>query len=141
MIIKDVRLKKRVNGKENPYWQGYLDNEGVNFLTGYDYARGIIDSAFDSLENDNIYGGMFRGLGDCLEQYGDCLTTDIANSDWNALSDVERIALIIREQLAYFFESDRDSLVTSLIDSMNDEEYEKIIVKVNSGERKTPYTE
>ncbi len=123
----------------NEYYQGNLDDEGKQFIRGFDWCMEmVVGNLFGNLD---IYSEDFERIGlDALE-----LNTDIVNSDvpyaYNALddaqeepseeykdiddytdediakmSDITKIALLIKSILFQYGEGERNELITSMLE-------------------------
>lgn len=112
--------------KPNPYYEGYLNQTDKKYLSGFDWA---------AVSAENFFAN--------IESYADDLPDDI-DFDFNKINSniilsateptAEELAKQSKEtQLMYWFmnsilahiESDRDELVTSMLENMDDEEYQK----------------
>ena len=110
--------------KENGYWQGYLDKDNAMFVAGFDFAvKTSADSFFDNI--------------DYLANYDDdaIISVDDINLSLSEFFEKHPNALeAIRRALLDWLEMDRDNLVVSAIDDMEQEEYDCIKKKADSGE-------
>lgn len=104
MIVPNCR-------EDDTYNEKYLNDEDKRFLKGYDWA---VENALNLLNNTDTYDE----LDDILDP-----NKAIVNVDKHE---------ILRDALADWLEGERDMLITSMIDNMDNEEYEKN--KANVGE-------
>lgn len=104
--------------KDEYYNQKYLDKYNNEFIAGYDFAVDNIDNLFNNLD---IY---------IPEMYVD-------DEDINLCAFLENHPKIegkFRECVKHWMEMERNMLITSMIDDMDEEEYSKIKTKVDGGE-------
>lgn len=152
--------KKENDEKINAYWQGFLNDQGVETLSTYDFTADIVENFFENLE---VYQDVFA---DIVERYKNATgkqaivnasedgenVTDVVNAEvFNRegdLSDAEigaiplstLLARTMYECMMHWLDMHRDELGVSILDNMNDEEYEKIKEAVLQGERTNEYT-
>ena len=97
--------------KDDTYNQKYLSDSDKNFIGGYDFCtEHAIDNAFanlDTWEHDDL---------------------DVRPSD------ITKVAEALKPFLLEWIERDRDELITSMIDSMDNEEYQRIKARVDAEE-------
>ena len=110
--------------KENGYWQGYLDEDNAVFVAGFDFAvKTSADNFFDNI--------------DYLANYDDdaIISVDDINLSLSEFFEKHPNTLeAIRRALLDWLEMSRDELVVSVIDGMEQEEYDRIKGKADSGE-------
>lgn len=96
--------------EENAYWQGYLDDNGVQIVMGYDFAIEDAKCYFDNLDpaTDNITQEKIDDMKQRFEIHAECK---------------------------------RDEMIVSMLDDMDEEEYDKIVAAVKAGERNNYCTE
>lgn len=111
--IPDVR-------EDDNYNQKYLSCNDKEYVNGYDYAvEDVLESFFDNIDDFDF---------------------DVDGEDYDIgkiLSNHPAILEKFKEVLKFHFESERDSMVTSMIDNYSDEEYSAIRTKVDG----KPYKE
>lgn len=117
----------------NPYYQGYLNNEGKTSISGYDWAVDHVECFFSNI-GDYI---DFECEDDITEQ--DIL--DFINSekeideyDEDDIAQYSSTVInlkIAKEQLLQWLETYRDETIVSLIENMDEEEYQKIKEEVD----------
>ena len=91
----------------NAYYEGYLNGKDSEFVAGYDFnTENAIENYFHNL-------AMYQHEKDGTE------------------SDVANIFQFIKETLLHYIEMNRDELIVSMIDGMDDEEYERIKAMVD----------
>lgn len=101
--------------REDEYYnQKYLNAADKEFIKGYDYAvESVLDSFFYNLDSYNFeVDGEDIDIGRFLENH-------------------EAIKDKFVDCMKIHFESDRDEMITSMIDHMNEEEYNKIKASVD----------
>lgn len=116
MYIPDCR-------RDDDYNQKYLDQHDADYVMGFDYCAEQIGTFFDNI---SIYA-------DCIDEANDG-DIDICRY----LEKHPNVAAALAESIEDWVESQRDDLITSMIDSMDEEEYTKAKEEVDSGVRK-PY--
>lgn len=148
------------NEKINAYWQGFLNDQGIETLNTYDFTADIVENFFENLE---VYQDVFV---DIVERYKNATgkqaivnvsedgagVTDVVNAEFfnkeGDLSDEEigstplsvLLARTMYECMMHWLDMHRDELGVSMLENMNDEEYEKIKGAVLHGERTNEYT-
>lgn len=110
---KERRKEMRVPNcrEDEAYNEKYLNDEDARFLKGYDWA---VENALNLLNNTSTY--------EELEQLLDP-NKAIVNLDKEE---------IVKNALADWLEGERDMLITSMIDNMDDTEYEAIKARVDA---------
>ena len=110
--IPDCRTDKYYNQK-------YLAGDDVSFVEGFDWcAEKAVESFFDNMD---IYTQEF----------------DIKGEDMNLVRFLEnhpKIAEQLKESLLHYIEMQRDELITSMIDGMDKDLYEKVRKAVDEKE-------
>ena len=96
--------------KDENYNENYLNDDCTKFLAGYDYAVDQIANIFNNLE-------VYPDLEELLED--------------NKAIIKENKADIAQESMSEWMEGHRDELIVSMIDGMDEEEYEAIKEKVD----------
>ena len=103
--------------EDEAYNEKYLNHDDKEYIKGYDYAvDDILDSFFDNITDFDF---------------------DIEDEDIDLgkiFANHEPILNRLKEVMKEFFESERDEMITSMIDHMDDEEYDKIKEKVDNSE-------
>ena len=102
--IPDTRTDENYNEK-------YLNAQDKEFVKGYDYA---VEQALNLLNNTDVY-----------DELDDLLDTN------KALVNVDKCE-IVENALKDWLEGERDMLITSMIDNMDDTEYEAIKARVDA---------
>lgn len=103
--IPDCRTNEHYNQK-------YLNKMDKEFVAGYDWA---VEQIVNMIENNvNVY----PELEDILDFH-------------KAVACVDKIK-ILKEAVEDWAEAERDNLITSMIDNMDDDEYQSIKKKVDS---------
>ena len=125
----------------NAYYQGLLNEQDASQLFGFDYAIDTtvrnfffnLDISMDDLEE---CGFDYNRLHRFNEHYVDYLKAldDGDDFDFESITDTQiRLLLIVIDGQFEYAESERDMLGTSLIDSMDDEEYAECTDKYKAG--------
>ena len=119
MLFPDCR-------NDNYYNEDFLNNTDREFVGGYDWAVDTIDNLFENL-------GMLTGESDTVERFlkkslpaslTDSYTMDLTYpSKHQEEREVKTYGDYIRMKLLEWLEIQRNELITSMIDSMNDAVY------------------
>ena len=129
---------------KNLYWQGYLNDQGVDVLSGYDMATDATENFF---ENIDVYADEFNQFGFDVE-YIDTDTV-MEDKELEAYSDDEirnmstetRFVACMKAVILHWIELERNQIGVSLIENMDTEECDRIVKAVDQGTRKTIYSE
>jgi len=124
------------NGRtDEAYNQKYLDTLDKVELFGYDWCVEIVKSFFDNTDvyfDDDSYlmHLLNQRLPKCAVDEYDVYSVD---------GDVEHCTAetyldLLKGALLNYLEADRNELITSMIDDMDEEEYEKIKKEVDASE-------
>lgn len=137
---------------ENYYWQGYLHDEGINNLEGYDIALMQVANAFISMtEDDEKAQELLRKhfKHECQMDI-DCLDLSklkddkalhfYSDEEVDAMSPETRVLLFLRDRLVSFMSYDRTQYVGELIDTQTEKQHAKIREEVQAGIRINEYT-
>ena len=142
--------------EENGYWQGFLDDDDVVYMKGFDDATDIAcDNVYENLEifEDDLMeaidpeyynkedGPEFEDLIDldvvggnkCLDEYSD--------EEKEKMTPYTRLLLTLRKCVSQYVESERNELGVSMIESIPDNRYEAIKKAVKEGKRKNIFTQ
>ena len=106
MHIPDCRSDEAYNEK-------YLNDRDARFISGYDFAVEAVANIFNNL---NVY-----------PDFEDLLTD-------NKAIIIDGKADVAKEAIDDWLESERDMLITSMIDNMDDDEYDAIKSRVDGEE-------
>lgn len=100
---------------DETYNQKYLNEKDKEYIKGYDYAvEEVLESFFGNIEMyDLSVEGEDIDIGRILENH-------------------ESILNKLKESMMDYFESSRDEMITSMIDNMDEKEYEEIKASVDS---------
>lgn len=100
--------------EDESYNEKYLNETDKEYIKGYDYAvEEVLETFFANIDvYDLRVDGEDIDLGLILENH-------------------ESIADKLKDAMKQCFESERDQIITSMIDHMDDEEYEQIKEKVD----------
>lgn len=125
----DRNYKNEQTEKPNPYYEGLLSEADKNELFGYDFCKEQAENAFFNLDLyiealseigfylDKVDFSMLNKFYHSVESYEQCATDEMTIET--------KTLMILLECMAITLESERDMLVTSMIDEMDDEEYKK----------------
>ena len=128
--IPDCRNDENYNEK-------YLNNFNKEFVRGYDWCVEMsVDNFFDNLD---IYFGddshIMHLLNEELpENMREEYEIERTFADENARvekRDVKTYVDLLRSKILDYIEMERDELITSMIDNMDEQEYAKIKAKVD----------
>ena len=121
------------NPERNYYYQGYLDEEGANYIAGYDYA---VEQTFTNfLYNLNIWLDDFEecGFDDIRmdkfnKQFQEFVERESTDNpmDLESVKDCSvKLILTLYRRFQEYAEMERDEVGVGLINSMSDEEKEQ----------------
>jgi hypothetical protein len=131
MYYHDCRTDEYYNEK-------YLDKESKQELRGYDWcAEFVVDGFFDNLESyldsDIIEKLLNKKIPkECRESYE---FTSPCGGGYTVKRKTKRLKDWIRSKLLDYMESERNELIISILDNMDEEEYERIKKEVDAKER------
>ncbi len=129
----------------NPYWYGLLQGRDKEFVTGFDFNTGeALNNLFDNLEvyeeelmslginvND-IDTEIVNGSYDEDDEFRPCKWyNEYSHRDLCSMNKATRLMLFIKYMINDYVEMERDNLITSLIESMSEEEHEKAMRDAN----------
>lgn len=131
MYYHDCRTDEYYNEK-------YLDKESKQELRGYDWcAEFVVDNFFDNLESCLDSDIIEKLLNKKIPK--ECRETYEFTSPWGGGYTVKRktkrLKDWIRSKLLDYMESERDALIISILDNMDEDEYERIKKEVDAKER------
>lgn len=134
--------------KINPYWYGLLKGQDAEFLRGFDYAVTMcLCNLFDNLDiyqdkleeigitvddiDVDVVNGAYKGFEninlDCIDDRVNAWIDEYSEEELLNMDISTRRMLTIKSIILEYIESERDELVTSMIESMSDEEHEQAI--------------
>ena len=133
---------KDKNGKaeRNYYWQGYLNKADANHVTGFDEACECLTECL--FHNTDLYEDILYLAGIDIEEnpvdedilFSDKFLEEYTPEEIDKLTSSTRILKAIREILLDYSEMERDEMIVSMIESMDNKEYEEIKEKADTGE-------
>ena len=134
----DAKFKTNTPDRPNPYYEGYLNAEDKDEIDGYDYlADNVVDSFFFNMDSHGRIVDAFKDAGLDLDKVDHAIlvnrresSDEITQEEWEKLNPETKLVLSIKEGLEYYIERDRDELITSMIDNMDEKEYEENFKKV-----------
>lgn len=156
-----IYTKEEKEKELNAYWQGFLNDQGIETLNTYDFTVDIVENFFENLE---VYQDEFA---DVIDRYknvtgkpatinmseDDMLITDVVNTElFNKDDDFSEedikstslpvlLARTMYECMMHWLDMHRDELGVSMLDGMGDAEYENLKDAVLHGIRTNKYTE
>ena len=150
---KEDTPKDNKDNEINPYFYGLLDEEDSEFLRGFDWNTtnalnnffDNTDVAYDILEKiginpDDIDENIVDGaIGEDLQNYTFKEQderpvkwfSEYTDDELKNMNQATKFMLAMKEILNEYIENERDMLVTSMIDDMDDEEHKERIAKIS----------
>lgn len=134
--IPDCRTDEHYNEK-------YLDEKDSQVILGYDYS--IEDNIENFFNNIEIYADDIAyalGLSEkSLNIDEDLLDSDKDIEDYgkDEIKDMgiaNALLVTLKQRMLEWAENNRDEYITSMLDNMNDKEYESLKAKADKGEYK-----
>ena len=129
--IPDCRTDEYYNEK-------YLSKQDKEFLRGYDWATEMaVDNFFDNNydmrfdEDDFVEEAVLKELP---EEAQDTYTMEFTFVSKEEERTIKTVIDKIRYEILEWIEMNRDELITSMIDGMDDKEYQKIKSEVDANE-------
>lgn len=130
-------VENHEGNKKNYYWQGYLNDKGIDILSGYDTCLEVIPNITLELQLGSFNDELKEKLNVALyEKYN--IDREYSDLEMECFADV--IANFIDFEVINRIEASRDDLGVYLIENMKDKEHEHIVKEVDSGRRKNVYT-
>lgn len=134
----DAKYKTNTPDRPNPYYEGYLKESDKDTIDGYDYlADHVVDSFFYNMEIENRIADAFEAAGLDLSNVDESVLLnrreaegEITEEEWEKLNPETKLVLAIKEGLEKHNERERDMLITSMLDDMDEKEYEENFKKV-----------
>ena len=130
---------KKENGEpvENAYYHGYLNDKDASEIFGYDYASDTFDVLFHNLD---IYDDVFEELGidinkdapDLKAIYEKRMLSEYSEDELCQMSQTTKICKAFHDIVLHWLNMERDEIVTGMIDSMDEDEYDEIKNKVDN---------
>lgn len=125
--------------EDENYNQKYLTGDDKEFVRGYDWCtEKVVDNFFDnfdSVDSDYLATYLEREVPDYMQvEYQ--MEDSFPHPGYEAGLESRRVKTYldyIRYKLLLWVENSRDELITSMIDSMSDEEYEKAKGRADEG--------
>jgi hypothetical protein len=133
MRIPDCRTDEYYNQK-------YLNANDKAELVGYDWcAEEVVDNFFnnieDAFERDSYFGhALYEKIPEDMQEEYDMIFSFGKEAPTEEHRKCETYADLFRMQLLEWIENERDEMITSMIDNMNDEEYEANKAEVDKKE-------
>lgn len=122
------------------YNQKYLNKVDKEFIAGYDWnTENVVDNFFNNLEDldsDYLTNLLSEKVPDHLKEQYEMIFTN-GGEPTTEERHVVTYADYLRVRLLDSIESERDQMITSMIDNMDDEEYKHIRTEVDG----KPYEE
>lgn len=121
--IPDTRTDKYYNQK-------YLNDKDREFIRGFDWClENAVDIFFDNISDLGDYEDSYLEHvlnAEVPESLKDEYELECTFSDVKETRKIETYADYLRSKIIDWVESERDQLITSMIDEMDDAEYDKI---------------
>lgn len=117
---------------DDTYNQKYLNEKDKAFIRGYDYcAKEVVDHFFDDLDFESDY--LKNLLNTSLPEEMKC-KYQVAfgvEAEGTEVREMKSYGDYLRYHLFNAIEMERDELITSMIDNMDDDEYEAIKAEID----------
>lgn len=116
MLIPDCRVDETYN-------EDFLSNTDKNFIAGFDYALECITNIFSNLD---VYESELSDTDTKRERKED----ELPPSSTKELKDIlENNAELLTGIMSHWHEMERDEIITSMIDSMDEKDYNELKAK------------
>ena len=133
--LENTRSKEDHTGEPNEYYEKLLDEDGKDWLLGYDAAVEDVKSLFSYLE---VYADSFLLSGFCpfdvdhsvIESGSGSRLEKFTFEERNQMTGETKIALAFYNAIEDYMENARNVQVTELIDMMDVETYKKNYKKI-----------
>lgn len=128
--IPDCRNDENYNEK-------YLNNFDKEFVRGYDWCVEMsVDNFFDNLDiyfgdDSHIMHLLNEELPENMREEYEIERTFADEDDRVEKRDVKTYVDLLRSKILDYIEMERDELITSMIDNMDEQEYAEIKAKVD----------
>lgn len=128
--IPDCRNDENYNEK-------YLNNFDKEFVRGYDWCVEMsVDNFFDNLDiyfgdDSHIMHLLNEELPENMREEYEIERTFADENDRAEKRDVKTYVDLLRSKILDYIEMERDELITSMIDNMDEQEYSEIKAKVD----------
>ena len=128
--IPDCRNDENYNEK-------YLNNFDKEFVRGYDWCVEMsVDNFFDNLDiyfgdDSHIMHLLNEELPENMREEYEIERTFADENDRVEKRDVKTYVDLLRSKILDYIEIERDELITSMIDNMDEQEYAEIKAKVD----------
>ncbi len=128
--IPDCRNDENYNEK-------YLNNFDKEFVRGYDWCVEMsVDNFFDNLDiyfgdDSHIMHLLNEELPENMREEYEIERTFADENDRVEKRDVKTYVDLLRSKILDYIEMERDELITSMIDNMDEQEYSEIKAKVD----------
>ncbi len=127
--------------KRNAYWEGYLSDEdgSSSMISGYDFAAEAADNVFHNLE---VYETALIAAG-LIDENEDFSVIDenvilddkeleaYSEDELNKMTPLTKAVKAFKEILNDWLEGERNNLIVSTIEGMDEEEYQNCIRKAD----------
>lgn len=127
---------------DETYNQKYLGKLDKEFVRGFDWcAENAVDNLFNNLDvyfDDDSYimHSLSKELPESLKEEYEFVYTfpfRMGDTEKTEKRQVRTYGDLFRSKLLDWMESERDQLITSMIDNMDEDEYNAIRAKVDGG--------
>lgn len=140
--------------EDENYNEIFLNESDSQYIYGYDICvNENIDNFFNNLMDweDDIREALFLDSEDEDADIpididyeviwdDDMYYSDYQEEDLGKMSSITRLFLLLKERMLEWAECNRNEIITGLIESMDDDEYEELKKKFKSGEYKNAIT-
>lgn len=120
--------------RPNAYYEELIKGKGKAFLDGYDRAVDRIGETFLNIgDTENKYEYLKAGLDikDIDEEtLADFLESDKGYEYYEHASKATKLIMMLLDEIYEYLEDDRNMLVVSMIDSMDEKKHEKRMKKI-----------
>ena len=122
MIIPDCRSDIHYN-------EDFLNKDDKQYIAGFDQCTDTMDSAIEVIKTDGFITleDEFEGISETLATVlGKELPADVKKKlSENYIEEFETYADVLKYELFQYIELERNEQITSMIDGMPEDEYEK----------------
>lgn len=117
--------------KENSYYEGYLNDKDAEYVAGFDWVTDLVlRNLFHEGNAEDVYDILVENVENISKN--EKLIVDLKTLPNDDRKDiVKAIKFLVLDHI----EMDRDELITSMIDNMDDDEFAKLKEAYNNGRR------
>ncbi len=129
--------------EENGYWQGYLNEEDSREVCGYDWAMDILHNFFFNIDVYDVeFGAVFDLTRDEIVDVDESIIEDtrtigeFSEEEMDSMPQITKVAKLFHDTLLDWLEANRDEMVVSMIENMDEEEYRRLKDLADNGQYK-----